>query len=91
MRLLPVFAVSMTALFISGCDLSGGESAKAENCFSVVPGNNVQPYAPIMVDSCSGDSWLLVRTPRSANKADGYTFSWYKLDRFSFPPSIVSQ
>ena len=91
MRLMPVFAVSMTALLISGCDLSGGESAKAENCFSVIPGNSTQPYSPIMLDSCRGESWVMVRSPFSDKPEDGYTYNWYKMDRFAWPPSLVNK
>lgn len=38
-------------------------------CFEVIPARpNVEPQAPLMIDKCSGRSWLLVR--------DGKSYRW---------------
>lgn len=91
MRLIPVCAAFGTAFLLSGCDLSGDKSAKAANCFSVIPGNTTQPYSPIMVDACRGETWVMVRSPFSDKPEDGYTYNWYKMDRFAWPPSLVNK
>lgn len=40
--------------------------AQGSTCFEVIPARpNIEPAAPIMIDKCSGRTWILVRGGKS--------------------------
>jgi hypothetical protein len=54
-------------------------SLPATSCFDVVPtASDASPNAPIMIDRCTGRTWLLVRTPLDKDGAS-FTYLWYPI------------
>jgi hypothetical protein len=48
--------------------LSAAQTTQAQNnvCFEVIPARpNIEPPAAIMVDKCTGKSWVLIRNGKS--------------------------
>ncbi|RWX70525.1 hypothetical protein EN780_03120 [Mesorhizobium sp. M4B.F.Ca.ET.089.01.1.1] len=74
-------ALLLSGVVLSGCNWLRDEPQQQEmsHCFSVTQGVGQQPYSPILLDACTGRSWLLVK----ANKPDGsFTYQWLALERF---------
>jgi hypothetical protein len=79
----------MAMLALSGCDDVFGWRPEA-HCFAVTPGNGNQPFAPIMVDACTGQTWILVKIRNGEKPEDGYTYQWFNIERYdSLHPSLV--
>jgi hypothetical protein len=44
----------------------GGSAQSADACYEVIPARaKIEPPAPMLVDKCSGRTWLLVRAGRA--------------------------
>lgn len=57
------------------------------HCFLVVPPvSNTALSAPIKLNTCTGESWLLVRTP--IDKIGGYTYVWEPLAHADQAPAL---
>ncbi|QDC01729.1 hypothetical protein [Mesorhizobium sp. 8] len=85
-----VIIAALTAL-LAGCEQSK-TVAETPECFSIVSGNGTQPNSPLMVNGCTGETWLLVKSNKSDKPADGFTYQWFKLDRIDFmPPTLVNR
>ncbi|MER8639327.1 hypothetical protein NKJ81_18700 [Mesorhizobium sp. M0018] len=84
-------AVAVIApLALSGCDGVFGSRTQETHCFSVIPGNGNQPYASVMLDNCTGRTWLLVKSRMSNKPEDGYTYQWFNVERYdTLHPSLV--
>jgi hypothetical protein len=65
MKGLAIAAVAaMAVAFAPAAHAQGGGSASA--CFEVIAARpNVEPPVPIMIDKCSGRSWVLIRNGKS--------------------------
>lgn len=78
--LLPLF-------FVGGCLEKEGENPKS--CFKIVDSEYVN--GSIMLDSCKGEAWILLRTvskEATENSPEMYTYSWHKMERHDTPTSI---
>lgn len=67
MRALTRYAL-VAALALATVLVALGEGVQAQNnaCFEVIPARpNIEPPAAIMVDKCSGKSWVLIRTGKN--------------------------
>jgi hypothetical protein len=54
-------------------------SPPATSCFDVVAtASDASPNAPIMIDRCTGRTWLLVRTPLDKG-GTSFTYLWYPI------------
>ncbi|MEZ5691904.1 MAG: hypothetical protein R3D71_09615 [Rickettsiales bacterium] len=77
-------------LMLSGC--FDDDSKQAKSCFQIIDSERMA--APIMVDSCKGESWMLIRNVvqyRTENLPEVYSYSWYKMDRYDdIRPEMVS-
>jgi hypothetical protein len=82
-RLLSRYLAFAGLIALSGCDIQGGQ-ASAPNCFSVIPGSDVQPQSPIFVNGCTGQTWLLVKSRFGDKPEDPYTFQWLTIERLDF-------
>jgi hypothetical protein len=62
-RASPAIAVAAMLLLPANAALSQNADAV---CFEVIPARpNIEPPAPIMIDKCSGRSWVLTRNGKS--------------------------
>lgn len=80
-------------LGLTGCNDFGatGKPETSVECFSIIPSNSNPPYSHVMLDECSGKSWLLVRSKFSDKPEDGYTYQWLSLEKFdNINPHLVS-
>lgn len=69
-------------LLLAACDGSGGTAATASRaCFTVLPAAATPPYAPLLVNQCTGDSWLLVRAAIADDAEGQFTYQWFRLIR----------
>jgi hypothetical protein len=49
-------------------------------CFEVIPAAaNVIPYGPILVDRCTGHTWVLARAEAGDAKGKSFAFRWFPL------------
>lgn len=66
----------------AGSQDAGSQDAGA-GCFTVVmPAKGGAPHAPLLLDQCSGSSWLLVRdpvAPAHPGDAQAYRYRWFPL------------
>lgn len=86
-----VFAALLIAL--AGCNEIGltTKSGSHQECFLVAPNNGNQPFSPILLDKCTGKSWLLVRSPFGDKPQDGYTYQWLSLEKNDYrTPHLVN-
>jgi hypothetical protein len=65
MRILAGSVLAMAAMPLVSADAVLAQGAGAA-CFEVIPARaNIEPPVPIMIDKCSGRSWVLIRNGRS--------------------------
>jgi hypothetical protein len=65
MRTLAGALLAMAAMPFVSANAALAQSAGAA-CFEVIPARpNIEPPTPIMVDKCSGRSWVLIRNGRN--------------------------
>ena len=63
-RLAIATLAALVIAFAQAAQAQGGGSASV--CFEVIAARpNVEPPAPIMIDKCSGRSWVLIRNGKS--------------------------
>jgi len=68
------------------------QAAPSSLCFSMVAGNDNQPHSPILVDQCTGKTWLLVKSNLTDKPADGFTYQWLTIQRFDYAnPTLVKR
>lgn len=90
MRGAPLIALSLAGLLLAACDDVFGTQSR--NCFSIEAANAQQPQAAILLDGCTGQSWLLVRTNMGEKPEAGFTYSWMKLERYDYQnPTLVTR
>lgn len=76
-------------VLLTGCNrlVDQPQQQDASHCFSITPGVGQQPYSPILLDACTGRSWLLVK----GNKPDGsFTYQWFALERFETANPVLT-
>lgn len=77
-------------ILLAGCD--NPLQSKEASCFSISQNTGNQPFSPIMINQCTGESWLLVKSNFTKNPEDGYTYVWLILDRNNYAnPNLVSR
>ena len=60
------------------------------SCYELIPGNNTPPFTAILLNKCTGATWLLVREFVPDAKATGsFTFEWHPL-KVSEQPEILT-
>lgn len=62
---------AMFVLTLSGAPVAAAESP----CFEIYPNGNSGPEGAILLNKCTGQSWLLV----SVNSGQGNTTGWYPI------------
>lgn len=88
MKSIIVIAFTMSAL--TGCDVIRPKESK-QTCFTMTPSSATQPYSALLLDECSGESWLLVRT-RLDDKPNGdFTYQWMKIQRLDYVNPTLSR
>jgi hypothetical protein len=80
-------ALAMVLVFSNCIDVLAQKldsDARRDQCFEVVmaprsggTGLSTDPQGSILLDRCSGASWMLVKTP--INKSGGFAYRWYQL------------
>lgn len=87
------WALGVALLALAGCneiDVTT-KSVNPQECFSISPSNGNQPFAHILLDKCTGSSWLLVRSRLGDKPEDGYTYQWVILEKIDYRnPHLVS-
>ncbi len=64
-RAIGAAIMASTFAMLASIDVASAQSA-ASFCYEVIPARpNIEPPAPIMIDKCSGRSWILVRNGRA--------------------------
>ena len=81
-------AVLCAGLAIAGCVKETREQEQTV-CFSVVPNAGEQPHSHMMVNGCTGDTWLLVKSRMGDKPDDGYTFQWMKVARLDYSNPVL--
>lgn len=73
--------------------IAGASAAQAQApptsgpCFQVIAGQaDVAPAAPMLVDRCTGETFVLVRGPRNDGKAASYV--WTPLGKSAAEPAV---
>lgn len=82
----------LSGVVLTGCNRVWDEPQQQDpsHCFSITPGVGQQPYSPILLDACTGRSWLLVKS-RMGDKPDGsFTYQWLALERFETVNPVLS-
>jgi hypothetical protein len=68
-RAIAGIGAAITALacaLLASSDAASAQTA-APFCYEVIPARpNIEPPAPIMIDKCSGRSWILLRNGRAS-------------------------
>jgi hypothetical protein len=72
---------------LTGCSQPQGVE---RSCFSVAPSSTGQPYSPILLDSCTGKSWLLVKMMISGKTDSSFTYQWQAIERFDYLNPVLS-
>ncbi len=66
MRQLAGATLAVAALWPAGANDAALAQGAGPACFEVIAARpNVEPPAPIMIDKCSGRSWVLIRNGKS--------------------------
>lgn len=76
---------------LSGCDANLGKNAEAPPtpCFSIQNASE-QPHSPILINSCTGQTWLLVKSDYSDKPEDGFTYQWFSINKLDYQtPTLV--
>jgi len=85
-----IFAVAAGAAMLAGC-IPQQLSEQAE-CFFIAASTSQQPYAPILLNQCTGESWLLVKTVLAEAKEPGesntFTYRWMPISKSFFEPTL---
>jgi hypothetical protein len=65
-RAIGAAIMASTSVMFASIDVASAQST-ASFCYEVIPARpNIEPPAPIMIDKCSGRSWILVRNGRAS-------------------------
>lgn len=87
------WAIAIALLALAGCD-EINVTTKSENpkeCFAITANDGKQPFSHVLLDKCTGQSWLLVRMKFGDDPSDGYTYQWLSLQKLDYRnPHLVS-
>lgn len=82
-RLATCLAAFVALTCAGGAYAQGPDAAKPATCYEVIPPQpNTQPRTSMLVDKCSGRTWLLTKSRRSA----GYSWVRVTADDAAPPP-----
>lgn len=81
------FFVVAAALAASGCN----EQKPPSSCYELSAATSQQPGMPILLDRCTGNSWLLVRTPLGDDAGGSFTYRWLSLAKLDYETPILVQ
>lgn len=87
------WAAITVMLVLAGCNEISvtTKSESPAECFSISPNNGNQPFSHVLLDKCTGSSWLLVRSRLGDKPEDGYTYQWVSLEKIDYRnPHLVS-
>lgn len=76
-----LFAAAALAA-LTGCNEKS--AASPQPCYSLTPGTASQPYASILVDACSGQTWLLVKVNGASKPNESFTYQWMSIERLDY-------
>lgn len=71
-----VLLVLVTFSLCSCIDYDAKAKEESTNCYHI---NDVDDYAPILVDGCKGDTWILVKTSDRFVKDGNFVYRWFPI------------
>lgn len=86
----------LSCLALSGCDYSYSLGKTQERaCFEIIsPTEDTAPNSPIMLDKCTGETWVILRVTEPLEKGEtvpGFSYTWYKIERYGVINSVAGR
>lgn len=62
-------------------------------CFDIVQVKGVAPNSPLLIDKCTGETWMILRSNaplQKGQKKPDFYYGWYRVERYAAENSVVA-
>ena len=89
--------IFLMPFFLVGCinEETLNKSVEVKECFQITSSaNGTVPNSPILLDKCTGETWILLRNTeplRKGQQTPDYVWGWYRVERWSVENAVSGQ
>lgn len=81
-------------LVLAGCLEDEKALATPTMCYDIIPINDGPPRSPLLVNKCTSETWMLLRTvfPKGPGETTpGYKYGWHRIEVWSSENSVAGK